>query len=71
MFLSQISCNFWMERCHFQELGPQGQEVGAKPGKVLAYLFCYLLWIAQQLEERKDVLRSRQCHEGKSVYMLD
>lgn len=52
MFLSQISGDFWMESCHLQELGPQGQEVGAKPGKVLAYLFCYLLWITQHLEEK-------------------
>lgn len=71
MLLSQISCDFWMECCHLQELGPQGQEVGAKPGEVLAYLFCYLLWVAQQLERRKGILRSRQWHDRKSVSMLD
>lgn len=71
MFLSQVSCDLWVERCHLQELSPQGQEVGAKPGQVLAYLLRYLLWIAQQLKDRKDILRSRQCHEGKSVHTLD
>lgn len=70
MFLSQISCDFWMECCHLQELRPQGQEVGAKPGKVLAYLLCYLLRIAQQLKERKDFLRSRHYHEVKTVFVL-
>lgn len=71
MFLSQISCDFWMKCCHLQELGPQGQEVGAKPGEVLAYLFCYLLWVAQQLQGRKGFLRTRQWQDRKSVSLLD
>lgn len=41
----------------------------AKPGKVLAYLFCHLLWIAQQLKDRREIRRSRVLWKRISSYI--
>lgn len=50
VFLGEISGHFGVQSHCLQELGPQGHHMGGQPGKILADLFSYLLWVVQHLQ---------------------
>ena len=65
MFLGEISGHLGVQSHCVQELGPQSHQVGGQPGKILADLLSYLLWVVEHLQREKSV-----CQKPSSIILL-